>query len=49
MYDHIGMKIDPHVLNFMKDYVMADGSAMAEAPQEAVKILKQFFRKNQME
>jgi len=45
IYDQMGIKIDPskRVLDFMKERVEArDGSAMAEAPQEAMKLLKQF-------
>ena len=45
IYDQKGIKIEGEktVLEFMKERVEArDGSSMAEAPQEAMKLLKQF-------
>jgi ATP-binding cassette subfamily F protein uup len=45
VYDQMGIKIDgeKRVLDFMRERVEArDGSAMAEAPQEAMKLLKTF-------
>jgi ATP-binding cassette subfamily F protein uup len=50
VYDQMGIKIDDdqRVLDFMKQRVEArDGSSMAEAPSEAMKLLKQFqFQKH---
>ena len=50
IYDQMGIEIDgtKKVLDFMKERVEArDGSVMAEAPQEAMKLLKQFgFERN---
>jgi len=45
MYDQMGIEIDGNkrVMDFVKERVEArDGSSMAEAPQEAMKLLKQF-------
>lgn len=45
VYDQMGIDIDGNkrVLEFMKERVEArDGTTMAEAPQEAMKLLKQF-------
>lgn len=45
IYDQMGIKIDENqrVMDFVKQGVEArDGSSMAEAPQEAMKLLKQF-------
>ncbi len=45
VYDQMGIKMDEQksVLDFMRERVEArDGSSMAEAPQEAMKLLKQF-------
>lgn len=45
IYDQMGIEIDGNkrVLDFMKERVEArDGSSMAEAPQEAMKLLKRF-------
>jgi ATP-binding cassette subfamily F protein uup len=50
IYDQMGINIDEdkRVLDFMKERVEAsDGTSMAEAPQEAMKLLKQFnFERN---
>jgi len=50
VYDQMGIEIDGNkrVLDYMKEKVEArDGSVMAEAPQEAMKLLKQFqFERN---
>ena len=45
IYDQMGIKMDENqrVMDFVKQRVEArDGSSMAEAPQEAMKLLKQF-------
>jgi ATP-binding cassette subfamily F protein uup len=50
MYDQLGITIDETltVLDFVRDRVEArDGSSMAEAPQEAMRLLKQFHFQRQ--
>ncbi len=45
IYDQMGVEIDENqrVMDYVKQRVEArDGSSMAEAPQEAMKLLKQF-------